>query len=105
VVQFCYINSESNSLADALSCLPFDERQNPPDPQDHPSNHYDSQGHYKNLESFTSLADNDELIDLFVHLPLSENVPFVLDYQSIAQVQIGDAQLQQLRNRTPAMFQ
>jgi Integrase zinc binding domain len=36
---------------------------------------------------------------------MSENVPFVLDYQSIAQVQIGDAQLQQLRNCTPANFQ
>jgi RNase H-like domain found in reverse transcriptase/Integrase zinc binding domain len=106
-VQFRYINSESNSLADALSRLSFDERQNPPDPdpQDHLSNHYDSQGHYKNLESFTLLADDDDLIDLFVHLPLSENVPFVLDYQLIAQTQIGDAQLQQLRNRTPAKFQ
>jgi hypothetical protein len=104
-VQFHYINGESNSLADALSRLPFDERQNPPDPQDHLSNHYDSQGHYKISESFTSLADDDDLIDLFVHLPLSENVTFILDYQSIAQAQIGDAQLQQLRNRTPAMFQ
>jgi RNase H-like domain found in reverse transcriptase len=33
-VQFRYISSESNSLADALSRPPFDERQNPPD---HPS--------------------------------------------------------------------
>jgi RNase H-like domain found in reverse transcriptase/Integrase zinc binding domain len=104
-VQFCYINSESNSLADALSRLPFDERQNPHDHHNHPCNHYDSQGHYKNLESFTSLADNDNLIDLFVHLPLLENVPFVLDYQSIAQAQLGDTQLQQLRNSTPAKFQ
>jgi RNase H-like domain found in reverse transcriptase len=31
VVQFRYIKGESNSLADALSRLPFDERQNPPD--------------------------------------------------------------------------
>jgi RNase H-like domain found in reverse transcriptase len=29
-VQFCYIKGEYNSLADALSHLPFDERQNPP---------------------------------------------------------------------------
>jgi hypothetical protein len=57
------------------------------------------------LESFTSLIDNDDLIDLFVHLPLLENVPFVLDYQSIAQVQTGDAHLQQLHNCTPAKFQ
>jgi RNase H-like domain found in reverse transcriptase len=104
-VRFRYINGESNSLADALSRLPFDERQNPPDPHNHLSNHYDSQGHYKNLESFTLLADDDDLIYLFVHLPLSENVPFVLDYQSIAQAQLGDAQLHQLRNSTPAKFQ
>jgi Integrase zinc binding domain len=77
----------------------------PPDHHNHPSNHYDSQGHYKNLESFTLLGDNDDLIDLFVHLPLLENVPFVLDYQLIAQAQIGDAQLQQLHNSTPAKFQ
>jgi hypothetical protein len=50
-------------------------------------------------------VDDADLIDLFIHLPLSENVPFVLNYQSIAQAQIGDAQLQQLRTRTPAMFQ
>jgi hypothetical protein len=35
VVQFHYIKGESNSLTDALSCLPFDERQNPPDQHDH----------------------------------------------------------------------
>jgi RNase H-like domain found in reverse transcriptase/Integrase zinc binding domain len=104
-VQFHYINSESDVLADTLSCLPFDERQNPPDPHNHPSNHYDSQGRYNNLESFSLLADDDDLIDLFVHLPLLENLPFVLDYQSIAQVQIGDAQLQQWHNSTPAKFQ
>jgi hypothetical protein len=51
------------------------------------------------------LADNEDLIDLFVHLPLLEIVPFVLDYQLIAQVQTVDAQLQQLRNSTPAKFQ
>jgi hypothetical protein len=53
----------------------------------------------------TLLTDNDDLIDLFIHLPLSENVPFVLDYQLIAQVQTGGAHLQQLHNRTPAKFQ
>jgi RNase H-like domain found in reverse transcriptase len=57
-VQFCYIKGESNSLADALSRLPFDERQNPPDQHDHPRNHYDSTGQNKKLESFYLLADN-----------------------------------------------
>jgi hypothetical protein len=51
-IQFRYIKGESNSLADALSRLPFDERQNPPDWHDHPRNHYDSKGQNKTLESF-----------------------------------------------------
>jgi RNase H-like domain found in reverse transcriptase len=43
-VPFHYIKGESNSLADALSHLPFDERQNPPDWHNHPVNLYDSTG-------------------------------------------------------------
>jgi hypothetical protein len=107
-VKFHYIKGESNSLAATLSRLPFNERQNPPDCHDHPSNLYDATGQTQNtqkLKSFTLLADDDDLIDLFVHLPLLENVPFVLDYQLIAQAQTGDAHLQQLHNRTPANFQ
>jgi hypothetical protein len=50
-------------------------------------------------------VNNADLIDLFVHLPLLENEPFILDYQLIAQAQLGDAQLQQLCNSTPAKFQ
>jgi hypothetical protein len=107
VVPFCYIKGESNSLADALSRLPFDERQNPPDWHNHLVNLYDSTActKTKKLESFSLLADDADLIDLFIHLPLLENVPFVLDYQSITQVQTGDAHLQQLRNCTPDKFQ
>jgi hypothetical protein len=51
-VQFHYIKGESNSLADALSCLFFDERQNPPDWHDHPRNHYDSIAKKNNLSHF-----------------------------------------------------
>jgi RNase H-like domain found in reverse transcriptase len=97
-VKFRYIKGESNSHADALSSLPFDERQNPSDHHNHPSNLYDATGQPQNtqkLESFTLLADDDDLIDLFVNLPLAENVPFVLDYQSITQAQTGDTHLQQ----------
>jgi hypothetical protein len=46
----------------------------------------------KKLKTFSLLADDEDLIDLFVHLPLLENVPFVLAYQLIAQAQSGDAQ-------------
>jgi hypothetical protein len=81
-VQFCYIKGESNSLADALSRLPFDERS-PSNQHNHLRNHYDSTVQKEQLESFYLLADDEDVIDLFVHLPLLENAPFVLDYQSI----------------------
>jgi RNase H-like domain found in reverse transcriptase len=48
--KFHYIKGESNSPADTLSCLPFDERQNPPVRHDHLSNHYDATGHNKKPE-------------------------------------------------------
>jgi RNase H-like domain found in reverse transcriptase len=95
VVKFRYIKGESNSLAYTLSRLPFDERQNPPNQHDHLHNLHDATGHIQTLELYSAIADDADLLDLFVHLPLSANVPFVLDYQSIAQAQIGDAQLQQ----------
>jgi hypothetical protein len=109
-VKFRYIKGESNSLVDALSRLPFDERQNPPDRHDHLHNLPDATGHIQSLETYSDLADNTDLLDLFLHLPIlhlpmSENVPFVLDYQSIAHTQVGDAQLTLLHNRTPAKFQ
>jgi hypothetical protein len=34
-----------------------------------------------------------------------ENIPYVLDYQTIAQAQAGDAQLQLLQQRQPNKFQ
>jgi hypothetical protein len=77
-VQFRYIKGEYNSLADTLSHLPFDERQNPSDLHDHPRKHYDSTGQNEKIVSFT-LADDVDLIDLFLHLPLLENVPIVLE--------------------------
>jgi hypothetical protein len=47
-VKFRYIKGESNSRANALSCLPFDERQNHPDRHDHPSILYDATSQTQN---------------------------------------------------------
>ena len=89
-VQLHYIKGESNHLADALSRLPFYERQPPATsvaessrtPSDDP------------LQSFYSMAiDNGILLDCFVNLPSSKGIPFVLDYKTI-----GDARLAYLRD-------
>jgi hypothetical protein len=57
------------------------------------------------LHAFSTMADDDSLLDCFVHIPLTENVPFVLSNQDFLQAQQGDARLRLLRQRTPADFQ
>ena len=91
-VRFHYIKGESNSLADALSRLPLAERQ-------------DTGNTAPSVENFYSMAiqDND-LLDCFLHLPQSEDIPFVLDYNTIQNAQIGDASLQVLRQSKPNSF-
>jgi hypothetical protein len=53
------------------------------------------------LDHFHSLAAEDDLIDCFLCLPMSEHIP---SYETIAQAQPGDAQLQQLREKEPNKF-
>jgi hypothetical protein len=57
------------------------------------------------LHAYCSIAtDDDDLLDCFIHLPMTENVPFVLDYGRIAQAQGGDAHLMQSRQQHPNKF-
>jgi Integrase zinc binding domain len=56
------------------------------------------------LDHYHSPAAEGDLIDCFLYLPTSENIPFVLSYETIAQAQPGDAQLQQLRKKKPNKF-
>jgi hypothetical protein len=59
---------------------------------------------YESLDSFQSLALENNLIDCFIHLPPLENIPFILTYANIAQAQPGDAQLQQLHTQKPNQY-
>ena len=102
-VHFHYIKGSDNALADALSRLPFAERQDPPvDSNSTPSSTHSST---HSLNSFYSMAiDDDDLLDCFVNLPSSEGIPFVLGYDNIASAQTRDAVLQQLRQKFPQKF-
>jgi Integrase zinc binding domain len=48
--------------------------------------------------------DDDNLLDCFVNLPLSEGLPFVLDYATIADAQTRDALLQQKAQTHPQQY-
>ena len=111
-VKFEYIKGESNSLADALSRLPYDERQNPRGSNRHYSSfstprgsNHSSGDNLDSLHAFYSSTDDDDLLDLFLYLPPAEHAQFVLDYPTIAAAQAGDAQLPLARQATPLLYQ
>jgi Integrase zinc binding domain len=126
-------STTSNTLADALSRLPFDEEQKTYASPSHDKHNIRavtslSQGvlnddilhvrpyinsedtndiHHQSfgsLDPFKPLALDNDLIDCFLHLPMSENIPFILKYANIAQAQPGDAQLQLLRAQKPNLY-
>jgi hypothetical protein len=134
-VKFHYIKGNSNTLADALLHLPFDEEQ-----KVYALPSHDNQKHntweittscqlvlngdsvhvrpnqnpedtndiyhqlYWSLDLFQPLAMENDLIACFLHLPMLENIPFILTYAKIAQAQPGDAQLQLLRAQKPNQY-
>jgi hypothetical protein len=59
---------------------------------------------YGSFDHFQSLALENDLIDCFLHLPMLENIPFILMYANITQAQPGDAQLQILRAQKPNQY-
>jgi hypothetical protein len=59
---------------------------------------------YGSLDPFQSLVLEDNLINCFIHLPMSENIPFILTYANIAQAQPGDAQLQLMCAQKPNQY-
>jgi transposase InsO family protein len=107
-INFQYIKGCHNHLADALSCLPFNERQKDTTAirqLGHPNTQYSDPLDDPTFESFFSLAlDDDNLLDCFVNLPSSEGLPFVLDYATIADAQTRDALLQQKAQEQPQHY-
>jgi hypothetical protein len=98
---FHYIKGEENTLADAMSRLPFSKRQNTEtlNPSDQYRKEISNFTRDPNdpLNNFYSMAiDDSDLLDCFVHLPDQSGIEFVLDYETIADAQIRDAELQQL---------
>jgi hypothetical protein len=91
---FHYIQGKDNSVADALSRLPFLERQNNDSEPFQAQNSVDSShrtaravssGSRNSIESFFSMAiDEDDLLDCFIHLPAQQGIPFQMDFQTIS---------------------
>jgi len=102
-VQLHYIKGETNHIADALSRLPFDERQTTPDTPQADDSKVTSK--FEQLQNYHSMAiDEPNLLDCFVNLPASEGIPFVLDYNTIREAQDVDARLQADREAKPQCY-
>ena len=100
-----YVNGAENVIADALSRLPFSERQEDTHVQHTPQTPADFNRRTSTPEpvsSFFSMAiDEDNLLDCFVHLPAQQNVPFQMDFITIAALQAQDAALVQHAQTSP----
>ena len=112
---FHYIKGKDNTFADALSWLPFSQRQseiNEIGPNelnvkyavDHSSlldndlnpillqTKVENPYFQNNFRFFKSMAiDDDNLYNCFLHLPDQAGIPFVMDYKTIAEAQTRDA--------------
>jgi hypothetical protein len=99
---FHHIKGDDNVMADALSRLPFSERQNHPQSFAEKLSDTRCQNQNQSADSFFSMAtDEDDLLDCFVHLPAQQDVPFQMDYHTIAQAQMQDAALLQQSQSQP----
>jgi transposase InsO family protein len=103
---FHYIEGKKNLAADALSRLPCSERQTSAGSffghfQKKPSD-FSRHTPVDRVDSFYSLVTEDPvLLECFVHLPDQNNVPFQMDYQTIAEAQAQDAVLLQQARAKP----
>jgi transposase InsO family protein len=97
---FHFIEGSQNLAADALSRLPFIEKEvvRPSQPAGATKDDDDP-------DSFFSLAfADDDLCDCFVHLPDQHGVPFQLNFEVIRQAQTQDETLRVHRQTQPTRF-
>jgi RNase H-like domain found in reverse transcriptase len=111
--QFHYVKGSDNPVADALSRLSFSERQNsniniyPENPRDviRPRGSLAAPVLDSLASFYTMVTDDPDLLDCFVHLPDQQDVPFQMDYQTIAQAQAQDNELLQQLQTQPYNMQ
>ena len=100
-VKLSYIKGGDNTLADALSRLPFTEYHH----EDSPRPSSSRQEMDNSIDSFYSMAiDDDDLLDCCLNLPTDKEIPFVLGYQTLRDAQVGDARLHALLQKHPDRF-
>ena len=59
---------------------------------------------YDTLNSFYTVATDSQLLNCFVHLPVQDSLPFILDFKSIADAQAQDAELAELKQTKPQQY-
>jgi transposase InsO family protein len=121
---FHYIKGTDNTLADALSQLPFKEGQGgvqskdthttekPPllvprtataDSED--SMHATVSGTPEQKHSYSILVDDEDMLECFLNFPdVTPATPFALDFNEIATAQQEDESLAQLRQNDPTHY-
>jgi hypothetical protein len=99
-----YIQGKYNTLADALSRLPFSERQKQQNSTKNPNDQYKNPDSSLDDSLYSMAIDDDDLLDCFVHLPDQAGIPFVLDYETIADAQTRDAELQHSVQQEPNKY-
>jgi transposase InsO family protein len=106
-----YIEGSKNLAADALSRLPFSERQTSDSGISDPGIFAEKPADILRQQStrddsfFSIVTDDPELLDCFVHLPDQHEIPFQMDYQTIAEAQVQDAVLLQQAQAKPLQVQ
>jgi transposase InsO family protein len=101
---FHYIEGNKNLAADALSRLPFSEDLHP-DNGFFPKKSKDALDSEERSLFFSIITDEPALLDCLVHLPEQQNVPFSMDFVTIAAAQNQDIDLAQQAQASPHKFQ